>query len=86
MLPHISIAKQEPIISQEQPALRELVETALARSSYLTGKNLRIEVHQDDVVLRGVVRSYYQKQLAQESLRKVQGVRFIKNELEVISF
>jgi osmotically-inducible protein OsmY len=36
-------------------------------------------------VLRGIVRSYYQKQLAQESLRAISGVARITNELEVVS-
>ena len=68
-----------------QLSLRDLVESALSRSSYLAGKNLRFEVHADDVVLRGVVHSYYQKQLAQESLRSIAGVGRIQNEIEVLS-
>ena len=65
--------------------LRDTVEAALARSAYLAGKNLRFEVHEDGVVLRGVVGSYYQKQLAQESLKSISGVRQIHNEIEVVS-
>ena len=65
--------------------LKEVVETALARSAIMAGKNLRFEVHEDGVVLRGIVRSYYHKQLAQESLRKISGVSRIHNELEVVS-
>jgi osmotically-inducible protein OsmY len=66
-------------------SLRSTVESALARSTYLAGKNLRFEIHEDGVVLRGVVGSYYQKQLAQESLKSISGVHFIQNEIEVIS-
>lgn len=65
--------------------LREVVEVALTRSSALAGRNLRFEVHEDGVVLRGIVRSYYHKQLAQESLRTVSGVSRITNELEVVT-
>ncbi len=65
--------------------LRSLVESALSRSSYLTGKNLRFEVHPEQVVLRGVVRSYYQKQLAQESLKSIAGLGRIQNEIEVVN-
>ena len=65
--------------------LRDTVEAALARSTFLAGKNLRFEVHEDGVVLRGVVGSYYQKQLAQESLKSISGVRRIHNEIEVVS-
>lgn len=70
---------------QQRSELHELVESALSRNLFLSGRNLRFEVHQDNVVLRGVVRSYYQKQLAQESLKSVQGVSSIKNEIEVIT-
>lgn len=65
--------------------LKEIVEVALARSTSLAGRNLRFEVHENGVVLRGVVRSYYHKQLAQESLRTISGVSRITNELEVVS-
>ncbi|MGQ0633791.1 MAG: BON domain-containing protein [Planctomycetaceae bacterium] len=68
-----------------QYALRDVVQCALARSAYLSGKNLRFEVHEDGVVLRGVVRSYYQKQLAQESLRSISGLPQITNEIEVVA-
>jgi len=65
--------------------LRNTVEAALARSTCLAGKNLRFEVHEDGVVLRGVVRSYYLKQLVQESLKAVAGVRHIQNDIEVVT-
>ena len=66
-------------------SLEELVHSTLSRSPYLTGRSLRIEVVEDDVVLSGVVRSYYQKQMAQESLRNLAGVGRVRNELEVVS-
>jgi osmotically-inducible protein OsmY len=65
--------------------LREVVETALSRSAVFAGRNLRFEVHESGVVLRGVVRSYYQKQLAQESVRTIRGVSRITNEIEVVN-
>jgi osmotically-inducible protein OsmY len=37
------------------------------------------------VTLRGVVRTYFQKQMAQEVVRRVDGVDEICNELEVTS-
>jgi osmotically-inducible protein OsmY len=39
----------------------------------------------EDVVLTGRVQSYFQKQMAQESLRRIEGVGRIVNNLEVIS-
>lgn len=71
--------------SSRQYELREIVEAALARSVHLSGRNLRFEVHEDGLVLRGVVRSYYHKQLAQESLKTISGLPRIRNEIEVVT-
>jgi hypothetical protein len=65
--------------------LRSEVESVLARSPYLAGRSLRFEVHEDGLVLRGFVRSYYHKQLVQESLKSIACLPRIRNEIEVIS-
>lgn len=65
--------------------VRSVVEAALARNRYLAGKSLRFEVHEDLLVLQGVVRSYYQKQLVQESLKTISCLPRIHNEIEVVS-
>jgi len=57
--------------------------TALQRNPYLFGRTLRFETSEGRVTLRGQVRSFFQKQMAQESLRHVDGVEEISNELEV---
>jgi osmotically-inducible protein OsmY len=74
------------VVEKDQRSdLRVVVESALARSLYLSGRNLRFEVHDDGVILRGVVRSYYHKQLAQESLKSISGISRIHNEIEVVT-
>jgi osmotically-inducible protein OsmY len=74
------------VVQKEQSSdLRGIVESALARRLYLSGRNLRFEVHEYGVVLRGVVRSYYHKQLAQESLKSIAGLPRIHNEIEVVT-
>lgn len=50
---------------------------------HLRRRRVRIEHEQGRLVLRGVVGSFYEKQMAQESLRCVEGVSQIDNELEV---
>jgi osmotically-inducible protein OsmY len=65
--------------------LTDRVHTALERSPYVCGRTLRFEAEQGRVTLRGVVRSYFQKQMAQEAIRRLDGVREIFNELEVTS-
>jgi osmotically-inducible protein OsmY len=63
----------------------ERVELAVHTSPYLSGRKLRIETDQGRVVLHGTVRSYFQKQMAQEALRRVDGVQGIDNRLIVVA-
>lgn len=66
-----------------QQSFEDRLESALAENPHLTGRKLRLEARGGRVVLRGVVNSYFQKQMAQESLRRVEGVGEIENELTV---
>ncbi len=63
--------------------LDALISSAIERHPHLKRRNLRFENQDGRVVLRGTVSSYYQKQMAQEALRRVQGVDHIENHLEV---
>jgi osmotically-inducible protein OsmY len=65
--------------------LDDKVHSALQRNPYLSGRSLRFEAESGRVTLRGVVRSYFQKQMAQEALRHVEGIDEIHNELEVLA-
>ena len=67
----------------DRPPLEDRVLTALERNPHITGRRLRFEANQGRVTLRGIVGTYFQKQMAQESLRHVEGVDQITNELEV---
>jgi osmotically-inducible protein OsmY len=64
-------------------ALDNQIRDALEQNPHLLGRNLRFESREGRVTLKGVVQSYYQKQMAQESLRGVSGVDLIENQLEV---
>lgn len=59
------------------------VQRALRRHPNLTNGQLECETNDGRVTLRGVVTTYYQKQIAQELLRGVEGVREVVNQLEV---
>ena len=59
------------------------VTCALQQNPYLDFTSLTCETKGGCVVLRGVVRSYFQKQMAQESIRSIEGIIEIFNELEV---
>lgn len=63
--------------------LNDHVHSVLSRTPYWSGRNLQVENRGGCVTLRGVVGTYYQKQMAQEVLRRVDGVSQISNQLEV---
>ena len=57
--------------------------SALETSVHLQGRRLRFEAREGRVTLRGMVQTYFQKQMAQEAIRNIDGVDEISNELEV---
>ena len=63
--------------------LSQRLEQVLMQLSVFGQRRVHAELHADDVVLKGVVRSYYHKQLAQETVRAVPGVKSIRNEIIV---
>jgi len=75
-------------IEQSQPAekasLDQRVLVALERSPYVPTRLLRFETGPGRVRLHGMVRSYFQKQMAQEAVRRAVGEIEIVNELEVV--
>jgi len=70
-------------MSRCKTPLSDKVVIALERNPYLARRNLRFETSEGRITLRGVVRSYFQKQMAQEAVRHVEGVDEIANEVEV---
>lgn len=70
-------------MQSEVSNLSDQIRSAISSNPYLTGRKLRFENEQGRVVLRGVVGSYFQKQMAQEAVRRVEGVDEIENALEV---
>ena len=67
----------------DTPPLEDRVHCALEQSPYVTGRTLRFEASEGRVTLRGIVGTFFQKQMAQEALRNIAGVCEIANELEV---
>ena len=65
--------------------LQHRVNFVLKNCPYLVRRDIQCEIIDQDVVLKGSVRTYYEKQMAQEALRKVTGVRSVLNELTVFA-
>lgn len=66
------------------PSLADRVDQAIRTNPFVNGKTLRFETVGSRVVLQGSVSSYFQKQMAQEAIRRVAGVEQIENCLEVM--
>lgn len=80
-----AILNAEPMLNAaaKSAPLNQIAVEAINRHPHLRNRKLRLEAHEGRVVLRGVVGSYYQKLLAQEALRNLEGVNEIQNDLEV---
>ncbi len=64
-------------------SLEQQISDAFENCPHFSGRQLRYEAHDGHVTLRGRVGSYFQKQMAQETVRKINGVHRIDNELVV---
>ena len=76
-------ARPELFIPDGGTTLLHRVDTALKECPHLIGHHLMIEVREGVVIVRGNVDSYYAKQMAQEALRGLQGIRELRNQLKV---
>ncbi|MEK6259968.1 MAG: BON domain-containing protein [Planctomycetota bacterium] len=63
--------------------LRNHISSHLKTNACVVGKNIGFELRDHDVLLVGSVRTYFQKQMAQECLRPIVDDRRIVNALEV---
>jgi osmotically-inducible protein OsmY len=70
-------------MSEATSLLENRINSAIQDNPQLTGRICHIELRPGRIILRGVVRSYYQKQVAQEVVRQVDGVERIENHLQV---
>lgn len=63
--------------------LHDRVFDALSMSPHVPSHNVRIEAAEGRVVLSGSVSTFFQKQMAQEAIRRIDGVEQIDNLLQV---
>jgi osmotically-inducible protein OsmY len=67
----------------ESKILSDKVSHTLRHNPYIQSRNLRFEMSEGRVTLHGQVASWYQKQMAQESLLRLDGIDRVENQLEV---
>ena len=66
-----------------EDGLMHSLEAALLASPHIPRHRIHIENSEGYVVVRGAVDSYYEKQMAQEAILRVEGVERLENQLEV---
>jgi len=74
-----------PTISpNKQPTpLHEQIQNALDQSPYICQNQVQVETSSGRVRLEGTVGTFYQKQMAQELVRRIDGVERVVNQLQV---
>jgi osmotically-inducible protein OsmY len=79
------IRRTELMVEQAltEQRLQERIQNAISSNPYLPGKRVCCRTDSGRVTLSGKVSSYFQKQMAQEAVRRLDGVRRIENLLEV---
>jgi|SRR5687768_1815537 len=78
---HLAVGTQA--MTSDTSQLDQRVQSALTGQAGVPQRNLRFEASEGRVTLHGTVHSYYQKQMAQEALRSLEGVQSIDNKIEV---
>ena len=74
--PVASPAKVDPLVEAARARIREV--------PHLTMQRIWCECQAGRLFLRGQVPSFYLKQLAQEAVASLEGIRSIANEIEVV--
>lgn len=64
-------------------SLEQQLSAVIVRHPHLYQRKVFFRTDQGHVVLQGRVKSFFEKQMAQEALRSIQGINSIDNQLEV---
>lgn len=70
-------------VSKRDDEVQQQLNKALAGRGSVPLRNVRADLHEGLVILRGTVCRYYDKQLAQEVVKQIDGVETINNEIVV---
>lgn len=66
-----------------QQVLVAQIQNAVVHNPHLNHRAMHIKTKQGRVVIQGTVGTFFEKQMAQEALRGIEGVESIENHLEV---
>jgi osmotically-inducible protein OsmY len=63
--------------------LHQQIAAAIVHNPHLNSRKIKVRTNRGRVVLCGTAVSFFEKQMAQEALRNIDGITSIENELEV---
>lgn len=63
--------------------LHQQIAKAIVHNPHLDSRRIKVRTNSGRVVLCGSAESFFEKQMAQEALRGIEGITSIENELEV---
>ena len=81
----LPIEDQELGLSKERPVVQAEAQSRLRKSGYHELCLVSCDFHEGVLTLRGCVSSFYLKQVAQELIRRLDGVEEVNNRLEVVA-
>ena len=69
--------------SHTDSKLHEQIANAIVHSPHFDCRRIKVRTNQGQVVLCGSIDSFFEKQMVQESLRGIENITVIRNELQV---
>ena len=69
--------------SSTTSVLHQQIANAIVHNPHLNSRRIKVRTNRGRVVLCGSTGSFFEKQMAQEALRGIEGITSIENELEV---
>lgn len=84
--PALPVVLRTTVISSVEDVVTVAAQARLMRSPYLELHHVLCEFHEGVLTLRGCVSRYYLKQVAQNAVRRLDGVAEIDNQLDVAPF
>ncbi len=65
------------------PILHQQIANAIVHNPHLNSRRIKVKTSRGKVILCGTAASFFEKQMAQEALRGIKGIKSIRNELKV---
>ncbi len=66
------------------PCLNQKIATAIVGNTHINSRQIKVRTSNGRVVLCGTADSWFEKQMAQEALRGIEGITQIENLLKVV--